>query len=252
MRKKIETDNEDMSFFDHLEELRWRVVKALIGIVIGGIVCWIFIDPIINDILIKPAIDYNLKLQNLKPFGQVFLFMQVAIVGGVILSFPNILFQIWRFIAPGLYSNERKYIFRIVFFTSFCFLSGIAFAYFIMIPFALSFFKTFGTDKIENIIAINEYLNFIISVILGAGLVFELPMASWFLSKLGLLTPEFMRKYRRFALVIIFIFAAILTPGTDPISQIILAIPLMLLYEISIFISKAASKKKRVKNEYRS
>ena len=247
MRKKKETNNVDMGFFDHLEELRWRVVKALVGVVIGAIICWIFIDFIINDVLIKPAINSGLKLQNLKPFGQVFLFMQVAIVGGVILTFPNILFQIWRFVAPGLYSNERKYIFRIVFFTSFCFLTGIAFAYFIMIPFALEFFESFGTEKIENIIAINEYLNFVISVILGAGLVFELPMASWFLSKLGLLTPAFMRKYRRFAIVIIFILAALLTPGTDPVSQILLAIPLMLLYEISIFISKSAEKKRENK-----
>jgi sec-independent protein translocase protein TatC len=244
MRKKKEINNVDMNFFDHLEELRWRIVKALVGVVIGAVICWIFMDLIINDILIRPAIIYNLKLQNLKPFGQVFLYMQVAIISGVILSFPNVLFQLWKFIAPGLYANERKHIFRIVFFTSFCFLIGITFAYFIILPFALDFFQSFGTDKIENIIAINEYLNFVISIILGAGLIFELPMASWFLSKLGLLTPDFMRKYRRFAIVIIFIVAAILTPP-DPVSQILLAIPLMGLYEVSIFISKLAERKKK-------
>jgi len=246
MQKKKETNVADMGFLDHLEELRWRVIKVLIGVVVCGIICWIFIDTIINDILIKPAVDYNLKLQNLKPFGQVFLFMQVAIVGGVVLSFPHILYQIWKFVAPGLYSNERKYIFRIVFFTSFCFLFGISFAYFIIIPFAMGFFQSFGTEKIENIIAINEYLTFIISIILGAGLVFELPMASWFLSRLGLLTPNVMKKYRRFAIVIIFILAAILTPP-DPISQILLAIPLVILYEISIFISKVAGKREKTK-----
>jgi len=242
-KKKILKETNEMGFLDHLEELRWRIIKSLIGIVIGGIICWIFIDPIINDILIKPALDYKLKLQNIRPFGQVFLYMQVAIIGGIILSFPNLLFQLWKFIAPGLYPKERKYIFRIVFFTSFCFLCGISFAYFLMIPMALSFFSTFGTQQIENIIAINEYISFIVSVILGAGIVFELPMASWFLSKLGLLTPAFMRKFRRHAIVVIFVLAAILTPGTDPVSQVILAIPLLILYEISIWISKVAQKK---------
>jgi len=242
-KKKKAKEEVEMGFLDHLEELRWRIIKSLIGIVIGGIICWIFIDFIINDILIRPALNYNMKLQNIRPFGQVFLYMQVAIIGGIIISFPNILFQIWKFIVPGLYPKERKYISKIVFFTSFCFLSGIAFAYFVMIPMALNFFSSFGTQKIENIIAINEYISFIISVILGAGIVFELPMASWFLAKLGLLTPSFMRKFRRHAIVAIFVLAAILTPGTDPVSQIILAVPLMVLYEISIWICKVAQKK---------
>jgi sec-independent protein translocase protein TatC len=241
-KKKSGKANE-MGFLDHLEELRWRVVKAALGIIVGGILCWIFIDPIINEILLKPAITYSLRLQNIRPFGQVFLYMQVAIVGGIIISFPNILYQLWKFIVPGLFPNERKYIFWIVFFTSFCFLSGIAFAYFVMMPMALSFFASFGSQKIENIIAINEYISFFISIMLGAGVVFELPMASWFLTKLGILNPKFMKKFRRHAIVVIFIIAAILTPGTDPVSQILLAIPLMALYEISIWISKIAQRK---------
>jgi sec-independent protein translocase protein TatC len=241
-KKKELKETNEMGFLDHLEELRWRIVKSLIGVVIGGIICWIFIDPIVN-ILIKPALDNKLKLQNIRPFGQVFLYMQVAIIGGVVVSFPNILFQIWKFIAPGLYPKERKYIVRIVFFTSFCFFCGIAFAYFVMMPMALSFFASFGTSQIENIISINEYISFIVSVIIGAGVVFELPMVSWFLSKLGILKPAFMRKFRRHAIVAIFILAAFLTPGTDPVSQVILAVPLLFLYEISIWISKIAQKK---------
>ena len=248
MRKKKEISSAEMGFFDHLEELRWRIVKALVGIVIGAIVCWIFIDPIIEDILIRPAINSKLKLQNLRPFGQFFLYMQVAIAGGVILSFPNILYQLWKFIAPGLYANERKYIFGIVFFTSFCFMSGISFAYFLMIPFALGFFESFGTENIENIIAIGEYLSFVITVMLGAGLIFELPMVTLFLSRLGIVTPEFMKKYRRHAIVIIFIMAAILTPP-EPITQTMLAVPLIALYEVSIFLSKIAWKKRKEKNE---
>jgi sec-independent protein translocase protein TatC len=241
--KKNANSVNEMGFLDHLEELRWRIIKALIGIVIGSILCWIFIDFIINVILIKPAVANKIRLQNIRPFGQVFLYMQVALIGGVILSFPNLLFQLWKFIAPGLFPKEKKYIYWIVFFTSFCFLAGVAFAYFVMIPMALQFFAGFGSEKIENIIAINEYINFLVSVILGAGIVFELPMASYFLSKLGILSPAFMRKFRRHAIVVIFILAAILTPGTDPVSQILLAIPLLFLYEISIFISKIAQRK---------
>jgi sec-independent protein translocase protein TatC len=246
-------DSHEMSFFDHLEELRWRLIKAIIGVVIGMIVCWIFIDWIMNQALLKPVMDVNAKLppghapfhlQNLKPFGQLFLYMQVAIIGGAVVSLPNILYQIWAFIAPGLLAKERKYIRAIVFFSTFCFLAGVAFAYFVMLPAALSFFATFGTSAIENNIAVNEYMNFIISVMLSAGIVFELPMVSWFLSRLGILTPKFMRKYRRHAIVAIFILAAVLTPGTDPVSQVLLAVPLMGLYEISILVSAWASRKR--------
>jgi len=246
-------ESHEMSFFDHLEELRWRLIKAIIGIALGMIVCWVFIDWIMNQVLLKPVIDINaalppghapFHLQNLKPFGQLFLYMQVAIIGGALLSIPNILYQIWAFIAPGLLPRERKYIRAIVFFSSVCFLTGVAFAYFVMLPAALGFFATFGTTTIENNIAISEYMNFIISVMLSAGIVFELPMVSWFLSKLGILTPKFMRHYRRHAIVAIFILAAVLTPGTDPVSQVLLAIPLLGLYEFSILVSAWASRKR--------
>jgi sec-independent protein translocase protein TatC len=240
-----------MGFFDHLEELRWRIIKALAGVVLGMILCWIFIDPLVNEFLLRPILEINrnlepgqqpIKLQNLKPFGQVFLYMEVAIAGGIILSIPNLLYQLWAFIAPGLLPKERKYIRAIVAFSSLCFLSGIAFAYFVIIPSAMSFFAGFGTPEIENDIAISEYMSFIISVMLAAGVVFELPMVSWFLSRLGILTPAFMRKYRRHAIVIIFILAAVLTPGTDPVSQLLLGIPLIILYEISIWVSGWAAR----------
>ena len=245
-------ESHEMSFFEHLEELRWRLIKAIIGIALGMIVCWVFIDWIMNQVLLTPVINVNaalppgqppFHLQNLKPFGQLFLYMQVAIIGGALLSLPNILYQIWAFIAPGLLPKERKHVRAIVFFSSFCFLAGVAFAYFVMLPASLGFFATFGTTTIENNIAINEYMNFIISVMLAAGVVFELPMVSWFLSRIGILTPKFMRRYRRHAVVTIFILAALLTPGTDPVSQVLLAVPLMGLYEISILVSAWASRK---------
>jgi sec-independent protein translocase protein TatC len=246
-------EEKEMSFLDHLEELRWRVVRALIGIVAGMIICWIFIDWLMEGVLLRPVTMLNnnlapgqqpIHLQNLKPFGQLFLYMQVAIIGGILLSLPYILYQIWAFIAPGLMPKERKYIKWIVFFSTFCFLAGVAFSYFAMLPAALQFFAGFGTTKIENNIAISEYMSFVISVMLAAGVVFELPMVSWFLSKLGILTPAFMRHYRRHSIVVIFVLAAFLTPGTDPVSQVLLAVPLIVLYEISIWISAWAWRNK--------
>jgi sec-independent protein translocase protein TatC len=250
----VAQETAEMSFFEHLEELRWRLIFAMIGIAIGMAICWIFIDWIMEQVLLKPVVAINaglppghapFHLQNLKPFGQLFLYMQVAIIAGALLSLPNILYQIWAFISPGLLPRERKYVKSIVFFSTFCFLAGVAFAYFVMIPAALNFFATFGTAVIENNIAINEYMNFIISLMLSAGVVFELPMVSWFLSRLGILTPKFMRRYRRHAIVVIFILAAVLTPGTDPVSQVLLAVPLMGLYEISILVSAWASRKRQ-------
>jgi sec-independent protein translocase protein TatC len=232
-----------MSFLDHLEELRWRLIYAAIGIVIGAIAAWIFIDPLVELVLLKPARDSGAILQNLRPFGQLFLFIQVAIIVGVVISLPNLFYQLWKFISPALKKTERKYILAIVIFSSICFLAGIAFAYFVMLPLALKFAAQFGTESIKNEFAIDEYMSIIISVMLAAGCVFELPMVSFFLSKLGILTPVFMKRYRRHAIVIILVLAAILTPGADPVSQVILAVPLVLLYELSIFISKISVKK---------
>ncbi len=233
----------EMSFLDHLEELRWGLIYALIGVVIGAVVAWIFIDPLVDAVLLKPARDAGADLQNLRPFGQLFLFIQVAIIVGVVVSLPNLFYQLWKFISPALKRHERKYILSIVIFSSLCFLAGIIFAYFVMLPLALKFAEQFGTEAIKNEFAIDEYMSIIISVMLAAGCVFELPMISFFLSKLGILTPAFMRKYRRHAIVIILVLAAILTPGADPVSQVILAVPLVLLYELSIFISKISVKK---------
>lgn len=233
----------EMSFLDHVEELRWRIIYSLIGVIVFTIIAWIFIDPLVEIVLLKPARDANAQLQNLRPFGQLFLYVQVSIIIGIIASLPNFFYQLWKFIAPALRKHERRYILWIVIFSTLCFLAGVAFAYFVMLPLAMSFAAQFGTSEISNVFAIDEYMSIIISVMLAAGVVFELPMISFFLSKLGILTPKFMRKYRRHAIVIILVLAAFLTPGADPVSQLILAVPLVLLYEISIFISKLSSKK---------
>jgi len=233
----------EMTFLEHLEELRWRIIYALIGIVIGTVIAWIFIDFFVDQILLLPAKKANFNLQNLRPFGQLFLFFEIAIIIGLIFSFPNVVYQLWKFISPALREKEKKYISAIVIFTTLCFLIGVVFAYFVMLPFTLKFAAQFGSQDIVNNFAIDEYFSIILSVIIGAGLVFELPMLSFFLSKIGILNPGIMKKYRRHSIVTILIFAALLTPGTDPVSQVILAIPLVFLYEISILVSKIFQKK---------
>ncbi len=238
----IEPEKE-MTFLEHLEELRWRIIYSIIGIVVGTIIAWIFIDFLVDVVLLKPAKDSGAILQNLRPFGQLFLYMQIAIMVGMIISIPNIFYQFWQFISPALRSKEKKYIFWIVVFSSVCFLGGIAFAYFAMLPLTLKFAAEFGSEMIKNEFAIDEYMSIIISVMLAAGFVFELPMISFFLSKLGILKPAIMRKFRRHSIVVIMILAAFLTPGADPVSQLVLAVPLVVLYEISIFISKISQKK---------
>lgn len=238
-----EESGEEMTFLEHLEELRWRIIYSLIGVVAGTIVCWIFINFLVNVILLKPARDSGAVLQNLKPFGQLFLFFEIAIIGGIILSLPNLFYQFWKFISPALKKKERKYILSIVIFSTLCFLIGIVFAYFGMLPFTLKFAVQFGSPEIKNQFAIEEYFNIIISVMLASGVVFELPMISFFLTKLGILTPKIMIKYRRHSIVVIMVLAAVLTPGTDPVSMVMLAVPLVILFEISILISKLTVKK---------
>lgn len=238
-------DARDMSFLDHLEELRWRIIYALIGVVVGAVAIWIVRDYVMEQILLRPARVNHMALQNLRPFGQFFLYMQVAMVGGIIVSIPNILLQLWLFIAPGLYRHERRSVAWIVVLTSLCFLGGVAFAYYVILPAAFEFLASFGTPLITNAIAIDEYFSFILSLMLGAGLVFELPMVSYFLSRLGVVTPEFMRKYWRHAVVIILVVAAILTPTPDPYNMLLLAVPMVGLYEISIWISKLAVRRRR-------
>jgi len=237
------TDQKEMSFLDHLEELRWDVIKILVGLTIGTIVCAIYTDFIVQDILLRPVHATGMKVQVLTPYGIVILYMEAALICGLILSMPNTLYWLWKFVAPGLLPKERRYARRIVFFTTLCFFAGVAFGYLVLLPSALTFFSTFGTKTIELNVAIDRYVSFVLALILGSGLVFELPMISYFLTKLGFLTPAFMRHYRRHAIIVILFIAAIVTPTPDPVTQLILAIPMMALYEVSILVCKFSVRK---------
>jgi sec-independent protein translocase protein TatC len=236
------SNQKEMSFLEHLDELRTQIIKALIGILIGTVLCVLFADFIVQNILLHPLRSIGLKSQVLSPYGIVMLYMEAVLICGVIISMPYTIYCIWKFVAPGLLPKERHYISRIVFFTSLCFFSGVAFGYFLLLPTALEFFSTFGTQNIELHIALDQYVSFMLALLLGAGLVFELPMISYFLSKMGVLTPSFMRKYRRHAIVIILIISAIVTPTPDMVTQTLLALPMFLLYELSILVSKFSQK----------
>jgi sec-independent protein translocase protein TatC len=242
-------DEREMSFLDHLEELRKQIIKMIIGILIGTAMCIYFADFIVQNILLTPLRSVGLKAQVLSPYGIVMLYMEAILICGVILSMPYTIYCLWKFVAPGLLPKERHYITRIVFFTSFCFFTGIIFGYYILLPAALTFFSTFGTQNIELHVALDQYVSFMLALLLGAGLVFELPMISYFLSKMGILTPAFMRKYRRHAIVLILIIAAVVTPTPDMVTQTLLALPMFVLYEVSIFVSQFAQKKKTPSTE---
>ena len=234
---------QEQGFLQHLEELRQRIFKAAAVILLGCIAAGFFVNNIMDWILLKPAIDAKMELQNLRPFGQAFVYFKVVFASGLVMAFPFAIYQLWKFIEPGLYKHERQWAGKITAFTTICFVAGISFAYFVMIPGMLKFSANFGNPAIKNIIDINEYFGFMTMTILGAGLIFELPMITFVLASIGMVTPKLMRAYRRHAVVAILILAAILTPSPDPINQLIFACPLYVLYEISIVVARLAGKK---------
>jgi sec-independent protein translocase protein TatC len=246
---KDSDEQREMSFLDHLEELRWNLIKSLIGLVVAMVVCGIYADFIVQKLLLSPLLNVGLKAQVLAPYGIVLLYMEAVLVCGLILSMPNTLFWLWKFVAPGLLPKERHYISAIVALTSLCFFAGVAFGYSVLIPTALNFFAHFGTENLSLNIAIDRYVSFVLALILGSGLVFELPMATYFLAKMGILTPAFMRRYRRHAIVVILIVAAVVTPTPDIVTQLLLASPMIILYEVSILIAAVVHRKKRAKEE---
>ncbi len=236
----------EMSFLDHLEELRWRLIWALLGLVVAVIICGFFADRIVNDVILRPSRLTNppLSIINTIPYGQITFYMIVVLFSGLIVSTPWILYQLWKFVEPGLLPKEQKYISGIVAYTTLCFLLGVAFAYFIMLPYMLQFFATFGSSSIQNWFSVDEYMSFVLQLVLISGLIFELPMISYFLARFGILTPAFMRHYRRHAIVVILIIAAVVTPTTDPFTMSVFSLPMIVLYEVSIFIAGVAQRKR--------
>ena len=238
-------DEIEMPFLEHLEELRWRAIRILIAVAALTIGCFFVSDYMLNFLLYSTkSLQYDINLQVLKIQTVFVIKLELALIFGIVLSLPYILYQIWQFVAPGLLEKERKYVFPVIFFATLSFLTGAGFAYFIIVPIALDFFLSLAPSSVSNNIALDFYFGFVARIVLVFGVVFELPVVSLFLTKIGLLTPEFLKKYRRYAIVIIFIVAAILTPP-DPTTQVMLAIPLVVLYEFTIWISYFFRKKKQ-------
>jgi sec-independent protein translocase protein TatC len=244
----------EMSFLEHLEELRQRILKGLLGIAIGGIFAFLFSDFIINRILLGPAqsdfITYRLLgfeaepivMQSRKLAGQFFTYMGAMFMVGGIIGAPVLIYQLWAFLRPALEEQELKKSRYTFAFISILFFLGVSFGYFIVTPFALQFFNTFQISGIvRNDFDINEYFSAISTWVIGCGIIFQLPVVAYFLTSIGLITPQFLRTYRRHAIVMNFIIAAIVTPP-DVMSQIMVAIPMVFLYEFGIRVSERAYK----------
>ncbi|HID11409.1 MAG TPA: twin-arginine translocase subunit TatC [Candidatus Latescibacteria bacterium] len=231
-----------MSFLDHLEELRWRILKSIIALVLASGVGVAFSDRLIG-LLVLPLrrLDPPPKLIFLKPVGMFVVRIEAALLVGAVLASPVVLYQAWRFIAPGLLEHERKAFPLAVVTATGCFLAGVAMAYWAVLPIALRFLVGLGTEYVQAQFDIGRYIGFLLRLCLGFGLVFELPVFSYFLTKLGVLTPGFLQRNRRYAVVGVVALAALLTPP-DVASQLLMAGPLLLLYEVSIWVSKLAGR----------
>lgn len=246
-----------MPFLDHLEELRWRIIKGLVGVFAGIVVAFFFSDFIIDKLLLGPtrsdffmydilrleAIEFQLQSRRLP--GQFFTLWGSLFVVGFIIASPVFFYQMYAFVEPALESSEKKKTLISTFFVTLFFLIGISFSYLILVPYTLQFFAQFQiSDVIRNDFDVNEYFSSVSMWILACGVIFQIPVISYSLSKIGLITPDFLKKFRRLAVLLIFILAAFLTPP-DPVSQILIAVPLLILYEISIGISAFATKKRQ-------
>jgi sec-independent protein translocase protein TatC len=238
-------DPEKLPFTSHLEELRTRLIRCCIAIAIGFSVSYAFKEKLF-EILTRPLI------RAMAPGGKLiytgiseafFTFLKVSLLSGILLAVPVIVFEFWMFVAPGLYRNERKIILPIVIISTFFFLGGALFGYFVVFPFGFKYLLSFGTDTIQPFPSMKEYLSISSTMLLAFGCIFELPMVITFLARLGIVSVDFLKTNRKYAVLIFFIVAAILTPTPDVISQIMMAVPLMALYEISILGARMFGKK---------
>ena len=246
-----------MPFLDHLEELRWTLIKAGAGVLITTVLCAFFSEWIVDRVLIGPTrSDFfmyqllgmnpaELNLLNRTITGQFFADIGTIVVVGLIAGSPIVIYYIWKFIEPALYPQEKSGMRFAAVFAAFFFLLGIAFGYLILTPLALQFFAQYTlSPQIENHFDIMTYFSMVSFWALGTGLLFELPVVVYFLAKVGIITPDGMRTYRKYALLVVLAVAAFLTPP-DPISQIIVALPLLGLYELSIYIASYVSRRRR-------
>lgn len=241
---------------EHLAELRTRLIRIVLALIIGTVIAFTkanYIFELLKQPLLK--VNPNLKLYFLSPTEPFFTAFKISFLAGFILVLPFVFYQIWKFIEPALYEHEKKLALPFVFFTTLFFAIGCLFSFYFVLPVAIGFFINFGNIQLgaEAIFSVKEYISFVLRMILAFGLTFELPVVLSLLARLGLVTPEFLQKARPYFIVIAFIVAAVLTPTPDVFSQLMLAIPLILFYEISIIMAKIlypkSTKYKELQNE---
>jgi sec-independent protein translocase protein TatC len=255
-------DQQEMSFIDHLEALRWHVIRSAIAIVVFTIGAFLAKDFLFHDLILGPsrndfwtyqamcrlgrlfdpsgpcANQVNFIIQNRTMSGQLSMHISTSFIVGICLTFPYLFWELWRFVKPGLYPHERQNSRGAVFFVSVLFIAGLLFGYYVAAPLSINFLASYSVDaSIENQIDLQSYISTLTTMTMSCGLVFELPMIVFFLAKAGLITPEIMQVYRKHAIVVILIVSAIITPP-DISSQIIVTIPIVLLYELSISIAR--------------
>ncbi len=267
----------EMSFIDHLEELRWHIVRSLLAVIIMAILIFVFLDQVMDIVVFGPLnegfITYkwlcqlgqwagagdslclpppNVQMQTTSFGGQFMGAISIAFVGGFVAAFPYIFWEVWRFIKPALTPKELKSSRGAIFFVSFFFMLGVSFGYFLLAPFTFSFlanFKIGSMNVIETKPVLNDYIDNLVDITLGTGLAFQLPVISYVLTRIGLITPNFLKEYRKYAVVALLVVAAVITPSPDWMSQLIVVLPLLALYEFSIVISKRVYKQDLEKEE---
>ena len=261
-------DPNEMSFLDHLEELRWHLIRSTFAIVIIGLVAFLMKDFIFDTIIFGPkkmsfptyrlfcdiatriglesafcADELPFTIQNRTMAGQFSAHIWTSIWAGFIVGFPYVLYEMWRFISPGLYEKERKHSRGFILVASLLFFTGVLFGYYVVAPLSINFLGTYQVSaEVSNEIDISSFISTVRAAVIACGIMFELPIIIYFLTKVGLVTPEILKKYRKIALVLVLILSAIITPP-DVASQIIVAVPVMVLYQVSIMISKIVIKR---------
>ncbi len=264
-------ENGEMSFLGHLEALRWHVFRSAIAVMTLALVFFFFKEFLFDGVLLAPkspnfltyramcSLSHRMNLGDdlcitVLPFSlistdlsaQFTTHMWVAFISGFVVSFPYIIWELWRFIKPALTTKERKYARGIVFYTSFLFLSGVLFGYYVITPMTVNFLGGYQVSaQVSNTITLDSFISTVTTMTLISGIVFELPILVYFLTKIGILTAKFMRTYRRHAVVVILILAAVITPTSDATTLMMVAIPLYFLYEISIFVSAYVNRSKK-------
>lgn len=259
---KVRKDPNEMSFLDHLEELRWHLIRSTLAVVLIGLVAFLMKDFIFDTIIFGPkkadfpTYDMFCKLSKTLGFSEAFCsggpdfriqsrvmagqfsaHIWTSIWAGFILGFPYLLYEMWQFISPGLYEKERRNSRGFIFVASTLFFMGVLFGYYIVAPLSINFLGSYTvSEEVFNDIDLGSYISTVRASVIACGLIFELPIVIFFLTKAGLVTPEFLRKYRKMALVIVLVISAVITPP-DVASQIIVAIPILILYQASIYIS---------------